>query len=181
MIALIAYYILPKKVGCYVLLAFNLIFYYFIANRDLKCFAVLALTALVGYAGALLVSRLNDDFEKKFTLAFFSFIILMPLILIKNLNPFLSFINKGSVNLIVPIGVSFYTLQLISYMADVYRGKYEAQRNFAKFFLYISFFPIIIQGPISRYDQLASQLYEGHDFEEKRLPKDLCSFFGVSF
>lgn len=168
-IALITYYILPQKVRCYVFLLFNIVIYFFIANKDLKCFAMLILTALVGYAGALIISKLQEDFKKKFSLAFFIFIVFMPLILIKNLNPFLSFINKGSVSLIVPIGVSFYTLQLISYMADVYRGKYDAQRNFLKFFIYISFFPIIIQGPISRYDQLASQLYEGHDFEEKKI------------
>lgn len=65
-------------------------------------------------------------------------------------------------NLLMPLGVSFYIFQSVGYVVDMYRGKYEAQRNFAKYALFVSFFPQIIQGPISRYNQLAPQLLGGH-------------------
>lgn len=70
-----------------------------------------------------------------------------------------------TLHLLLPLGISFYTLQAISYMVDVYRGKIQADRNPFKFMLFMSFFPQIVQGPIPRYDQLARQLYEGHRFD----------------
>ena len=72
-------------------------------------------------------------------------------------------------DLLLPLGISFYTLQAISYMTDVYRGKIRADRNPAKFMLFMSFFPQILQGPIPRHGQLAAQLYEGHRFDYKQL------------
>lgn len=70
----------------------------------------------------------------------------------------------------MPLGVSFYTFQTAGYIIDVYRGKQKAETNPAKLLLFTSFFPQIMQGPISRYNQLAPQLYEGHsfDFEEAK-------------
>jgi len=72
-------------------------------------------------------------------------------------------------NLMLPLGISFYTLQALGYLIDVYRDKYEPDRNLAKFALFLSFFPQIVQGPIARYNQLAHQLYEAHKFEYKRV------------
>ncbi|MDD4200807.1 MAG: MBOAT family protein [Eubacteriales bacterium] len=66
--------------------------------------------------------------------------------------------------LLIPLGISFYTFQSAAYIFDLYRNKIEPDRNIAKFGLFTAFFPQIIQGPISRYDQLAHQLYEGHRF-----------------
>lgn len=67
--------------------------------------------------------------------------------------------------LLIPLGISFYTFQSAAYIFDLYRNKIDADRNIAKFALFTSFFPQIIQGPIARYDQLAHQLYEGHKFD----------------
>ena len=74
-------------------------------------------------------------------------------------------------HLLMPLGISFYTLQAISYMTDVYRGKIRADRNPAKFMLFMSYFPQIVQGPIPRHGHLARQLYEGHGFDYDRLCK----------
>lgn len=71
--------------------------------------------------------------------------------------------------LLIPLGISFYTFQSAAYIFDLYRNKIEPDRNIAKFALFTSFFPQIIQGPISRHDQLAGQLYEGHKFEYENL------------
>ena len=75
----------------------------------------------------------------------------------------------GSSGILIPLGISFYTFQSAGYLFDVYRGKTKADQHIGKFALFTSFFPQIIQGPIPRYDQLAAQLYEGHDFKYKNL------------
>ena len=74
-----------------------------------------------------------------------------------------------SLSLLVPIGLSFYTLQAVAYLVDLQRGKIEADSSLFKFMLFMSYFPQILQGPIPRYSQLAYQLYEGHSFDYKRL------------
>ena len=69
--------------------------------------------------------------------------------------------------LFLPLGISFYTLQAVSYVVDVYRGKYKADYTFTRLALFLSFFPTIVEGPIARYDQVAHQIYEGHTFDYK--------------
>ena len=72
-------------------------------------------------------------------------------------------------HLALPLGISFYTFQSIGYLIDVYREKFEPERNPAKYALFVSFFPQLIQGPISFYDQLAHQLYAERNFSYKNL------------
>ena len=69
----------------------------------------------------------------------------------------------------LPIGISFYTLQAVSYLFDVYRGTLKADRNLGRLALYMAFFPQIIEGPICRYSQTAPQLYEGRPLTYKNL------------
>lgn len=69
------------------------------------------------------------------------------------------------VSLLMPLGLSFYTFMLIAYVVDVYRGKYVAEESFSRFFLYISFFPHVSQGPIARYDEVGPQLREQRSFD----------------
>lgn len=71
-------------------------------------------------------------------------------------------------HLLMPLGISFYTLSAVSYLVDVSRGACEAQRNFAKLLLFLLFFPVITEGPISRYGQLGPQLVEGHPFDYRK-------------
>ena len=83
-------------------------------------------------------------------------------------------IFKGAVSLkradiIVPLGISFYTFQSLGYIIDVYRNKQQAQHNLFKFALFVSFFPQLAQGPISRYGQLAPSLLAEHRFERKNV------------
>ena len=73
-----------------------------------------------------------------------------------------------TLKLFLPLGISFYTFQSMGYIVDVYREKTAPQKNPLKLLLFVSFFPQIIQGPISIYDQLAVQLFEGHDFDFTR-------------
>ena len=69
------------------------------------------------------------------------------------------------VDMIIPLGISFYTFQAIGYLLDVYWEKCEPQRNYFRFLLFVSFFPQLIQGPISRYKDLSRTLYEEHSFD----------------
>lgn len=71
--------------------------------------------------------------------------------------------------LTLPLGISFYTFQSVSYVVDVYRGKHEPQKNFFKYALFVSFFPQLLQGPIGRYERLGSQLYEGHSYDLRNI------------
>lgn len=66
-----------------------------------------------------------------------------------------------TVTFLQPIGISFYTLQAVSYIVDVYEGKIRADRNFGRVALYMAFFPQIMEGPIARYEQTAADLWQG--------------------
>jgi D-alanyl-lipoteichoic acid acyltransferase DltB (MBOAT superfamily) len=78
-------------------------------------------------------------------------------------------VELPSISMIVPLGIYVYTLQSISYIVDVYRGKIQAETRLWRYGLFMSFFPIIMQGPISRYDQLAHQLSTPHSLEYTNL------------
>ncbi|MBQ9075763.1 MAG: MBOAT family protein [Mogibacterium sp.] len=69
------------------------------------------------------------------------------------------------ISIILPLGISFYTFQATGYLIDVYRETAEAEQNIFKFALFVSFFPQIIQGPISSYTKLHHQLIEPHDID----------------
>lgn len=75
--------------------------------------------------------------------------------------------------LVLPLGISFYTFMAVGYCIDVYREVTEGERNPLKLALFLSFFPHIMQGPIDRYDELAPQLYEGHPFDFDRMTQGL--------
>ena len=90
-----------------------------------------------------------------------------------NTNQIIQLIHVGQeiplLNIILPLGISFYSFQSAGYLIDVYRGKISADKNFFKFALFVSFFPQLVQGPISRYSDLAGQLYTSHNFDYTRI------------
>ena len=69
------------------------------------------------------------------------------------------------VTLALPMGISFYTFQALGYLIDVYRGTVPAEKNFFRLALFVSFFPQLVQGPISRFDDLSKTLYGEHPFD----------------
>ena len=75
--------------------------------------------------------------------------------------------------LLLPLGISYYTLSAIGYVIDVYRGKYRGDTNFCKVALFVSYFPQLWEGPFARYNELAPQLYAGADFDSKRVCKGI--------
>jgi len=81
------------------------------------------------------------------------------------LNIFNSNISIKSFNFLLPLGISYYTLQAIGYLIDVYRDKHEAENSFFNMALFVSFFPQMTMGPIGRYNDLQESLTKGNDFE----------------
>lgn len=168
-VCIILYYIFPLRARWFVLLAGS-IFFYCCAGWE-KLIFVLA-TALVTYVIALLINRIYSS-EKyaeldnagkkkkaKFWLIIGLFLVILLLVYIKTAHNFID-----PENIIIPLGISYYTFGIVGYMADVYWKKDVAEKNPLKLLLYMIYFPHILQGPIARHKKLASQLAEGHRFD----------------
>ncbi len=170
------YFTAPKKYQWIVLLIASYIFY---AYSGIKLLAFLLSTTITTYGSAILIYKSNEKKQQKLIAALtviLNFGILAFLkyydFAIDSINPLLENFTQATLprfNLLLPLGISFYIFQSVGYVIDVNRGRYEPERNIFKFALFVSFFPQIIQGPISRYDQLAHQLYESHNLDLDRL------------
>lgn len=169
-ITLSLYYILPHKFRWYLLLVSSCIFY--MAWRVEFIFLILFSSIFNYYIGMLI-----DKYEQKSKI-----ILIFGLIV----NFFILFIFKYSIfinhsfmalydylgitypindfDIILPMGISFYTFQATSYTIDIYRKRYKPEKNVLKVALYIMFFPQLVAGPIERADRLLSQLFLKHNF-----------------
>lgn len=153
------YYTIPGRFRWYSLLAGSLCFYYFCAGA--KIIFLLGIAA-ISYSMAFLIEKKKAEPFGKLILSAAVAAVLLPF----------SFFKFGigekvfGSYLISPLGLSFFSLQIISYVVDVYRGKILPQKNFLKYLLFVSFFPQIIQGPICRYEQTQNQLCTAHEFDE---------------
>lgn len=164
-VLLLVYFISPDKMKNPVLLLFSLIFY---ASGEPKNIIVMLVTVLIAYCAALWFSKISGK-GRKAVFAVSVILSLLPLLyfkysdfLIINVNTVtgLSIPKTGAV---LPIGISFYTFQVVGYLADVYRNDCKAAKNPLDLALYISLFPQLIAGPIVRYtdvnDALASRVH----------------------
>lgn len=104
---------------------------------------------------------------------------------ISNINYLLQLVKSQSklpfLSLALPLGISYYTFQMMGYAVDIYRGKYPAEKNLGKLALFASFFPQLMQGPISRFDDLSKTMFVEHSFNRKKvcfgLQRILWGFF----
>ncbi|MCR5228771.1 MAG: hypothetical protein K6D03_01435 [Solobacterium sp.] len=160
--ALAAYYILPLNRRWTVLLTAGIVFYAF---NDLKALPLVLLTAVFSFFAGKLLGR-NKSKVLYICCAVISALPLLSKVI-------LSFAGIPFAGWLVPLGLSFYSLQIISYLTDVYTGKISPQENCLKYILFITYFPQIIQGPIPRYEQLGHQLFEGHRFDEDKAVRGL--------
>lgn len=162
---MVVYYIVPKKYRWLTLLAASIYFFYLFSGF-LIIYAILA--ALVAYFAAILIEKHKD--KKKLILVISILIVLSFLGVLKYNNFFISIINCFGLSIkykkfLIPIGISYYTLEMISYMTDVYRGKYKHENNYFKLLLFFIYFPKLVEGPISRYDKLSETLFAGNSFD----------------
>src|SRR5262249_24969600 len=82
-------------------------------------------------------------------------------------------LSGSSIQIILPIGLSFHTFQSLSYVVEVYRGRQKAERNFVTYATYVMFFPQLVAGPIERPQNLLHQFYERHNFDYARVTAGL--------
>ena len=80
---------------------------------------------------------------------------------------------SGWRSIVIPVGISFYTFQSVSYLIDVYNEKYESEKNFGKYLLFVSWFPQLLEGPINRYDAMKSSLFRDHGWDAQRAYESL--------
>ncbi len=190
----LVYYVLPKKYAWCALLAASIVFY--VWDGGYKTVLYLIFTAAVTFSAGLLLDRLNERKSlipksdkkkheetvkhKKAVVAVVCVVLFGMLYILKYLdftvNTAVSLFKVFGVaiepnvpSLLVPLGISFYIFQSIGYTVDCYRGKYKAQHNFLKYMLFVSFFPQIVQGPISRYDLLECQLTAPAHFDTDKI------------
>ena len=158
-IVLAIYYMVPNKLKNIVLLIASLAFY---AYGEPKYVVVMILSIVATYIFGILMDK-YEKHKKAFLilsicvsiglLTYFKYINFI----IQNINLWLS--NKiDFIYVVLPIGISFYTFQLISYIIDVYRGQAKVQKNVLKLAMYISLFPQLIAGPIVRYTTIEEQI-----------------------
>ena len=123
----VLYYAVPKRAQWTVLLAGSTLFYYLAAGRDRKVCLVFVLTIAISYLGGLILEKNRSRILR----AVFLIASIGPLLLVKG-NVFIGrYLPGGGLKtLIVPLGLSFYSLQIYSYLFDVYEGRVEPQRNF---------------------------------------------------
>ena len=169
--AVVLYYLVPKRFQWIVLLAANYIFY--LCGGVLLTGYLLAATVCT-YAAGLALERLNAKKgqldknlwkrRKKSVAAAALIFNFGMLYVVKYLDGTLEVLSQiagrpvTQINILVPLGISYYIFQSCGYVIDCYRGKYAVEHNIGHYALFVSFFPQMVQGPISRFDQLAPQL-----------------------
>lgn len=164
------YYLIPLRWRWVSLLAASAAFYSAVCNWSAAQCAMLLGTALICWLLSLLMQKQKK--RKRFWLVLALLAAALPLLLVKEAPFAVQLLHKALPSWwVAPVGIAFYSLQLIAYTVDVYKGKTVPEQNPFKFLLFVSFFPQIIQGPIPRYNQLAPQLLEGHRFDEDTFVK----------
>ena len=162
---LVLYYALPGHAQKIMLLMASYMFYLW-AGRE-KLFYIL-ITTLTTYGAGRFADRVLQMYGKKAAKS--KNRVLLAVYLAVNFGILaVCKLRFTFQNVLLPLGISFYMFQSAGYMLDVHRGRVQAERNFLKLALFVSYFPQLVQGPISRYDKLAPQLWKEHRFDSKRV------------
>ncbi len=160
-LTLLVYFLVPRKLKNAVLLLASLFFYYF---GERAYIAIMLTSSISDYIWSLLIEKYRGRKITKFFLVMSLVVNLGLLGFFKYADFFIVNINAllGTAipltNVPLPIGISFYTFQTMSYTIDVYRGKAAVQKNFISFATFVCLFPQLIAGPIVRYTDLAAEL-----------------------
>ena len=166
------YQLCPQKFRKYVLLVANYVFFYTWS----KFFLVYqAITMVITYVSARIIDHTTNKKTKKFILFAAIVINLGVLVILKYTN----FLGENifaifhqrftTVHFITPIGISYYTLQMISYLMDTSSGKIHSDHSIVDFAIYASFFPTLIQGPITRFNEIKDSIHAGNPITYQNL------------
>ena len=161
-IVLLVYYTSPYKYKNIILLIFSIIFY---TLGEPRYIFLIILSMIVNYILSILIYKNRYNIEKKrlilFTITLINIAILVFFkyysFIIENINIVFN-VNLNVREISLPLGISFYTFQLISYIVDVYKGKVIPQSNIIKFSLYVLMFPQLVAGPIVKYSDIEKEI-----------------------
>lgn len=164
--------------------------YYFYMSWDARYILLILFTTVVSYSAALLIGRTNSDecglsearnVMRKRTVAligalvacsgvlfFFKYYNWLSGDLVNALNALAIPVSMPALQILLPVGISFYTFQTLSYVIDVYKGKLNPERHFGYYAVYIAFFPQLVAGPIERAENILPQLREERCFNRRQ-------------
>lgn len=164
----VLFYIVPIKFRGYVLLLGSLVFY---GSYDLRYFLFLLFVAGSTFFAAKLLRK-----KPRKAILVITIVLNVAVWFVIKVLPWTVWMFKRALqivgisftepawNLLIPLGISYYVLQAIGYLVDTYKGKIEPEKSIWKYLLFLSWFPAVVQGPISRYDQLMPQLLHQKKF-----------------
>jgi alginate O-acetyltransferase complex protein AlgI len=180
-IVIILYYLVPKKYRWILLLGASYIFYMY---WKVEYIFLIAISTLIDYYAGLKLDTETDAKKRKRYLVISLISNLGFLFAFKYFNFFTDTLNWGlsqahiehqlpMLKVLLPVGISFYTFQTMSYTIDVYKGRQKAERHLGYFALYVTFFPQLVAGPIERFSNLNPQLKQHHPFTYTNLANGL--------
>lgn len=187
-IVVLIYYLIPHKVR-YIWLLISSYYFYMCWNAS---YALLILfSTVITYLGGLVTERISQKWKKPVVFLCIA-TNLGVLGYFKYFNFFINSLNDvfgqwniqweiAQVDVLLPVGISFYTFQALGYILDVYRGAVRAERNFLRYALFVSFFPQLVAGPIERSKDLLPQFKERHYFSLVQVRDGLVLMLGGYF
>jgi alginate O-acetyltransferase complex protein AlgI len=176
-----AYFAIPHKYRWILLLLAS---YYFYMCWKAEYLILIIISTLIDYFAGLQMGKIPEKEKRKpflilslcmnfgllFSFKYFNFFNESFIILFRYLN---IIYHVPSLKVLLPVGISFYTFQTLSYTIDVYRGNREPERHLGIFALYVAFFPQLVAGPIERSTRLLPQFYEKMEFDYQRVKDGL--------
>ena len=170
------YWVLPEKYRGALLLIAS---YYFYMSWNVKYVVLILFTTFISYACGIGLERAEGAKKKKILIVstmvaslgclfFFKYFNFASESIANILNCFTIQVHPVTLNLLLPVGISFYTFQTLGYVIDVYRGEVKAEKNFGKYATFIAFFPQLVAGPIERTKNLMPQILEEHKFDYEK-------------
>lgn len=171
------YFLIPHRFKWVLLLIAS---YYFYMSWSYKYIVLIIISTVIDYFAGLHMAKTGNRTKKKSLLLLSLFANLGMLFFFKYFNffavnanlafeKFNIFYQFPSMKYLLPVGISFYTFQTLSYTIDVYRGNKEPEKHFGKFALYVSFFPQLVAGPIERSERLLPQFHRKVEFNYERI------------
>ena len=178
---IILYYMIPHKYRWVMLLAAS---YYFYMSWKVEYVFLIVFSTLIDYISGIQMAKLPDKKSRRpwlilslltnlgllFAFKYFNFVGANVNLLFQKFN---IFHEVPLMNVLLPVGISFYTFQTLSYSIDVFYGRQKAEKHLGYFALYVSFFPQLVAGPIERFSRLTPQLKEKHNFSYTNLANGL--------
>ena len=171
-IVILIYFIIPKKARYVWLLVAS---YYFYMSWNPKYAVLIAISTVITYLSGILIGKAEERKTKNWIVAG-SFVTNLGILFffkyfdfaLANVNHILSVIGivalEKPFDVMLPVGISFYTFQALSYTMDVYRSEIKPEKNILKYALFVSFFPQLVAGPIERSKNLMKQVQNVHTF-----------------